>query len=83
MVADVTIKAVIEHTPGLRESIRDLLDGGKVPPAEVLRRYGSRSALYRRHPMTALTIEWIVDEWQRDRGLVKPDESIDRVEDLL
>jgi hypothetical protein len=78
-VAEATIKAVIETSPGLRDSIRAALDKG-AKPAEVIRRYGSRSPTYRQHPTTALSVDWIVDEWQREQGQIKPDESIDRME---
>lgn len=73
LVSEVVIKATIEHTPGLRDSIREALDKGATP-SEVKRRYGARRG---RTNMTALTVDWIVDEWEREKGIRKPDESID------
>lgn len=78
-VAEASIRAVIATSPGLRDSIRAALDKG-AKPAEVVRRYGSRSPVYRTNPSTALSVDWIVDEWERDTGRVGADESIDRVE---
>jgi hypothetical protein len=80
LVADVVIKANIDLTPGLRDSIRAALDKGATP-AQIRRKWGARSPYYRQHPTTALSVEFIVDEWERERGRVKADESIDRVED--
>lgn len=81
LVADVTIKAVIEHTPGLRDSIREALGKGATPK-QVRAKWGSRSKLYRQNPQTALAVEFIVDEWEREVGRVKADESIDHVEGM-
>jgi len=78
LVADTVIKACIEHTPGLRDSIRELLAKGATP-AQVSRKWGARSPLYRTQPTTALTVDWIVDEWEREQGRVKADESIDTI----
>lgn len=78
-VSEASIKAVILHSPGLRNSIRDALDKG-AKPFDILRLHGSRSPAYRSHPSTALAVDWIVDEWQRDNGQLGPDESIDEVD---
>lgn len=77
-VADVVVKACIEHRPGLRKSIRELLDKGATP-SQVRQKYGIRSRLYRTQPATSITIEWVVDEWEREQGRVKADESIDQI----
>lgn len=81
LVAEVSIDAVIKTTPGLRDSIRAALDGGATPK-QIRTKWGANSPLGRRSPgaTTALAVEWIVDEWERDNGRVKADESIDHVE---
>jgi hypothetical protein len=81
-VSKCVIDSVIETNPKLRDVIRDVLDKGATP-AEVKRRFGLASQRRRRYDHdaynTALTVDWIVDEWERDKGLVKPDESIDAI----
>lgn len=81
IVAQATIEAVIATNPGLRDSIRAALDGGATP-ATVRKRWGIHSPLGKRNPgrQTALAVEWIVDEWQRENGQIKADESIDQLE---
>lgn len=68
-LADCVIEAVKETNPELRDAIRAALDKG-ASPAYIIQRWGKRRT----------SIAWIVDEWQREKGLVKPDESIDRVQ---
>jgi len=82
-VAEATIEAVIANNPSLRDSIRAALDGGATPK-QIRAKWGSRSPLGRRSPgaTTALAVEWIVDEWERDHGRINPDESIDHVEGM-
>jgi hypothetical protein len=82
-VAKCVIDAVVETNPRLRDTIRAALDRGIVKPADIRKRYGMPSArgrFYETSYNMALTVEWIVDEWERERGLVKPDESIDNVQ---
>jgi hypothetical protein len=83
-VAKCVIDAVKETNPGLRDTIRAALDRGAVKPADIRKRYGMPAARGRHYSQTAqnmaLTIEWLVDEWERDKGLLTPNESIDRVQ---
>ncbi len=65
LVAEVSLEATKKFIPGLRDSIREALDKGATP-TQIRRRWGARSAYYRQHPSTALSVEWIVDEWERD-----------------
>lgn len=82
-LAKCVIDSVIEHNPGLRNAIRDALDNGATP-AEMKRRFGLASQ--RKKPYvesaynTALTVDWIVDEYEREHGLIKDDESIDEID---
>ena len=78
LVSSTVIQANKDLSPKLRDAIRDLLDKGATP-AHVRRTLGNDSPLYRRAPMTALSVEFLVDEWERERGVVKPDESIEHV----
>lgn len=79
LVAKVALNSVKELTPGLRDAVRAALDNGATP-AEIRRRYGYKSCPSGPGSTTAMSVEWIVDEWERDNGLVKPDESIDSIE---
>jgi len=76
LVSETMAKINAEHSPGLRQSIRDALDKGASPSAIILK-WGSRSPLYHHHPSTALSVDWIVDEWQRERGHISQSESIE------
>lgn len=82
-IAKCVIDAVMETSPGLRDSIRDALDNGAAPSA-IRKRFGMPTQRGRRYNQTAynmaLTVEWLVDEWERDKGLVAADESIDRLQ---
>lgn len=82
-VSKCVIDSVIETNPRLRNVIRDALDKG-AKPAEMKRRFGLQSQRRQHYDQnahsTALTVDWIVDEWERDQGLVKPDESIDTID---
>ena len=75
-LSDTIVTTAKEKTPGLYEAVRHALDKGALPK-DVRRRFGLAPA---RNNMTALSVEWIVDEWEREHGLVKPEESIDDIE---
>jgi hypothetical protein len=78
LVSECVIKAVLEVSPHLRRVIRDALDKG-AKPADLRKRLGC----WRKRPTTtAMTCDWLIDEWERDKGLVKPQESIDPIERL-
>ena len=82
-VSHIVIDAVIEHNPGLRDAIRDLLNKG-VTPADLKRKYGHASRRGKRYDdkatSVALTVDWLIDEWEREKGMIKPTESIDHVQ---
>lgn len=86
MVAKVVIDAVIAEQPELRNAIRAALDKGARPADlhrdfDAMHRRARKSRPYdEKRANVAMTCIWLVDEWERERGLVKPDESIDRVE---
>ena len=77
------VSECLAHNPLLREAIRRMLDNG-VEPAKVRTRFGMGSAACcARVPInsTYLAVEWLVDEWERDR--VKADESIHQTPRVL
>jgi hypothetical protein len=73
--SEIVVQTTIETNPGLRDAIRAALDAGATP-REIRRRYG---VTRQRRGTTALVVEWLVDEWERDHGQIAPDESIDCV----
>lgn len=73
LVSQTVIESVIKTSPGLRDSIRAALDKGATP-RDLRSRFGSSR---KRKSMTHLAADWLIDEWERERGLVKADESID------
>jgi hypothetical protein len=60
----------------LRDAIRHALDSGV--EADQVRRFFGRTRSGR--GLNALIVEWLIDEWQRDTGVIGLDESIDSVD---
>ena len=77
LVSEVVIKATIEHTPGLR----DRSAKHSTRERSRARSSGDTERDAGRTNMTALTVDWIVDEYEREHGLVKDKEKIMRYAD--
>jgi hypothetical protein len=58
--------------PALRTAIREALDKG-TPATDLRNRFG----IARSKRTICCVIEFLIDEWERDKGIVKEDESID------
>jgi hypothetical protein len=73
LVAEAMCKSAPQR---LRDALRLLLDSG-MPAEEVRVRY---HASYRPGcVMTSLLVMWLVDEWERDKGIIGEEDSIDLV----
>ena len=70
LVAEVVCRNASQE---LRQALRDAMDAGATPD-QIRRRFGCPPQSL---SPTALVVDWLVDEWERDHGLVRPDQSID------
>lgn len=67
------IKTARDIHPALHDLVCSALNAGRHPD-EIRRRFGSSKG---RQGITYLMVDWIVDQWEREQGLVQADESID------